>query len=366
MPLKTIGEWSIERLEILDEQGEIDADLAPDLGPDELLGIYRAMLLAREADTRMLKLQRQGRIGTFALCTGQEACAVGPAVAMGPDDWFVGAFRELGGRLVRGEPLASYLLAFNGYEEGNVLPAEGAGRILPTSVIVGSQTLHAVGISYAMRYQGESAAVVVFLGDGATSEGDFHEALNFAGVWQTPTVFICANNQWAISMPRSKQTQSETIAQKAIAHGVHGIQVDGNDALAMYKATAEALERARSGGGPTLIEALTYRLMMHTTADDQTKYRPEEEEQEWWQREPLIRMRRYLESEGLIDDQRQAAMEEEIKQEIEAAVTEFEARTDFKPDVAFDHVFGNRNEEIEEQRAEFLAELQEDAASGQA
>jgi pyruvate dehydrogenase E1 component alpha subunit len=314
------------------------------------------MTYAREGDQRMLKLQRQGRIGTFGPCTGQEASVCGPAFAMNADDWFVGSFRELGGRLARGESLINTFVFHNGLEEGNV-QAPGVTRLLPVSIIVAAQTLHAVGIAYAMKLRGESAAVVTFLGDGGTSEGDFHEALNFASVWQVPVVFICQNNQWAISVPRGRQTHSRTIAQKAVAYDMPGVQVDGNDVLAMYASVKEALDRARAGGGPTLIEAVTYRLMMHTTADDPTKYREDAEVQTWWQRDPLTRFRKYLEAKGLWNDDRQALLEEEIRKEIDAAVKEFEARKPVRPDAPFDHVFGTRHAVIEQQRAEFLAEV---------
>lgn len=358
MPEKVIEEFSVPRLEILDENAVVDEKLEPQLGDEQLINMYRAMQLARESDERMLKLQRQGRIGTFGPCTGQEACVVGPAFAMAENDWFVSAFRELGARLHLGESLTDQLLYYNGFEEGTVRP-NGDGRLLPISVIVGAQTLHAVGIAYAMKYRKEKSAVLVFMGDGATSEGDFHEAMNFAAVWQAPVIFICQNNQWAISVPRDKQTKSKTIAQKAIAYQMPGIQVDGNDVLATYSATKDALERAYQGKGPTLIEAVTYRLTMHTTADDPKKYRTDAEVEEWLGREPLIRFRKYLENKGIWNDEKQTALDEEIKQEIEVAVQKFEARTEFKPDAPFDHVFGTKHDVIEEQRQEFLASLEE-------
>jgi pyruvate dehydrogenase E1 component alpha subunit len=356
MPLKEIGRFSVSHLQILDETGNVDRKLEPKLDDDTLLRLHRAMTYAREGDQRMLKLQRQGRIGTFGPCTGQEASVCGPAFAMNADDWFVGSFRELGGRLARGESLINTFVFHNGLEEGNV-QAPGVTRLLPVSIIVAAQTLHAVGIAYAMKLRGESAAVVTFLGDGGTSEGDFHEALNFASVWQVPVVFICQNNQWAISVPRGRQTHSRTIAQKAVAYDMPGVQVDGNDVLAMYASVKEALDRARAGGGPTLIEAVTYRLMMHTTADDPTKYREDAEVQTWWQRDPLTRFRKYLEAKGLWNDDRQALLEEEIRKEIDAAVKEFEARKPVRPDAPFDHVFGTRHAVIEQQRAEFLADV---------
>ncbi len=359
MPTKEIETFGVSYLQILDENGSVDASLEPALDDKELIRLYRAMMLAREGDQRMLKLQRQGRIGTFGPCTGQEASVCGPTLAMTDKDWFVGAFRELGGRLMRGDSFTDYLLFHNGFEEGSTLSAES--RTLPFSIIVGSQTLHAVGLGYAMKYRGETdSAVVTFFGDGATSEGDFHEAMNFAAVWQAPVVFICQNNQWAISIPRENQTRSETLAQKAIAYGMPGIQVDGNDALATYAATKSALDRAKSGGGPTLIEAVTYRMMMHTTADDPTKYRSDDEVDGWRARDPLTRFKTYIENKGIWNDDIEAGMLAEIKAEINAAVDAFEARTEFRPDVSFDHVYGTSHPEIDRQRAEFLDELQKE------
>jgi pyruvate dehydrogenase E1 component alpha subunit len=359
MPIKEVGQFNVSYLQILDEHGNVDEALEPKLGADDLLRLYRHMVLAREGDQRMLKLQRQGRIGTFGPSTGQEAVVCGSAFALTEKDWTVYAFRELGAQLMRGQTLARMFLFYNGFEEGNIYPTKG--RNLPISIIVGAQLLHAVGIGYAMRYRGEKdSAVVVYFGDGATSEGDFHEALNFAGVWQAPVIFVCQNNQWAISMPRSKQTRSRTLAQKAIAYEIPGIQVDGNDALAMYEATKEALGRAYAGNGPTLIEALTYRLMMHTTADDPTRYRNEEEVKEWWKRDPLLRFRIYLEKKGIWNEDKQKQLDAEIQKEIEAAVKEFESTAGFKPDAPFTYVFGTRHDEIEEQRAEFLENLKEE------
>jgi pyruvate dehydrogenase E1 component alpha subunit len=357
MPLTDMGRYSISRLQILDEDGIVDPELEPDLSGDDLVRLYRAMVLAREDDQRMLKMQRQGRVGTFGPNTGQEAAVCGPALALTPRDWMVGSFRELGARLMRGEPLTSGYLFHNGFEEGNVF--DGMDRTLPISIIVAAQTLHATGIAYALKYRKEKdAAVLAFIGDGGTSQGDFHEALNFASVWQVPVVFVVQNNGWAISLPRHRQAHSATLAQRAIAYDMPGVQVDGNDALATYSAAREALERARSGGGPSLVEAVTYRLMMHTTADDPKKYRTEEEVEQWWKRDPIPRFRKYLESRSIWDDGKQAALEAEVKEEIDAAVRSFESMEGFKPDAPFDHVFGTRHEGIEEQRAAFLASLE--------
>ncbi len=311
----------------------------------------------------MLNLQRQGRIGTFPLCSGQEAAACGPTLAMRDADWWVGSFRELGGRLMRGEPIEQQFVYFGGHEEGNVFP--GGDRTLPAAVIIASQTLHAVGIAYAMRLKGEKdTAVVCFFGDGATSEGDFHEALNFAAVWQVPVVFVCLNNQWAISLPRHKQMRSRTIAQKAVAYEMPGIQVDGNDPLAMYEATKGALDRARAGEGPTLIEAVTYRLRMHTTADDPTRYRSDDEVEPWLKRDPIPRMRKFLTAQGSWNDALQADLDAEVARTIDEAVKKYEGMSDTKPDAPFDHVFGTKHPRIEKQRADFLDNMEREQVDG--
>ena len=299
MPRKQIAKFSVQHLQILDENGKLDAKLEPKLSRDELLEMYRWMRLARELDERMLKLQRQGRLGTFPPNTGQEAISIPVALAMKEKDWFVGAFRELGGRLVRGEPLTSTLYYYNGWEEGNILPDKNL-RIMPNSVVIGCQIEHAAGLAWASRYKNEDSATVCFIGDGGTSEGDFHEGLNFASVWKVPVVYIVQNNQWAISVPREIQTASQTLAQKGIAYGMPCLQVDGNDPLAMHVAITEALDAARKGEGPTLIEAVTYRLMMHTTADDPKKYRTEEEEQCAWEKEPLDSFQKVSGGQGLL------------------------------------------------------------------
>ena len=362
MPRKELARFSVERLSILDEAGRVDPDLEPDLGEEELLGLYRAMVMGREADQRMLKLQRQGRLGTFSPSMGQEAGSVGPTYAMNKEDWFVGAFRELGGRLMRGHRFSDVLRFWNGMEEGSAIPAEL--RTFYDSVIVGAQIPHATGLAYAQMLRGENAATVCWFGDGATSEGDFHEGLNFAAVWQAPVVFICQNNGWAISIPRGKQTRAETIAQKAVAYGMPGIQVDGNDVLATYVATQEALERAKSGGGPTLIESVTYRMGVPTTADDPTRYRDDSLTAEWQEKDPLTRFRVYLEAKGLWDGVKEEALWEAVKAEIAEEVKAYEAGTELKMDTPFDHVFGTRHAVIEEQRAEFLALMAEEAARG--
>ncbi|MCB1164131.1 MAG: pyruvate dehydrogenase (acetyl-transferring) E1 component subunit alpha [Candidatus Latescibacteria bacterium] len=361
MPRTELASFGIETLQILAPSGEVDQALDPGLPPEDLHTLYRGMVLGREADQRMLNLQRQGRLGTFSPSVGQEAASVGPVYCMGPMDWFVGAFRELGARLMRGHRFKDVLHFWNGREEGSAI--DPALRTLYDSIIVGAQIPHAVGLAYAQKLRGEKAATVCWFGDGATSQGDFHEALNFAAVWKAPVVFICQNNQWAISIPRSKQTSARSIAQKAVAYEMPGIQVDGNDVLAMVVATREAIDRAKRGEGPTLIEAVTYRMGVHTTADDPTRYRNEEAAQaEWTEKDPILRLRRYLEARGLWDEARETALREEIRAGIAEEVKVYETETTFPPDTPFDHVFGTLHPVINEQRELFHALLARDAA----
>ena len=253
--------------------------------------------------------------------------------------------------LWRGWPIEKLLMTFAGQLEG-CQPAPEQ-HDLPITIPVGTQLPHAVGLAYAAQYRGDDVVVMAYFGDGATSEGDFHEALNFAGVWHVPVVFVCQNNQWAISVPLKKQTHSRTIAQKALAYGLPGLQVDGNDVLAVYAATKEAVDRAREGNGPTLIECVTYRLGVHTTADDPTKYRSEEEVREWERKDPLTRFVEYLRKKNLLED----GLEQEVDAEIAAAVKRFEAMA--PPDVLtmFDHAYAEKPPELLAQREEVASRL---------
>jgi len=348
----------VEHLSILDAEGNVDAALEPELEDAFLLSLHRWMLLGRRFDERMFNLQRQGRIGTFAPLKGQEAANVGATAALRDSDWMVVAFRETAGELMRGRAMEDVLLYFGGYNEGGYVP-EGVNN-LPIAVPVGSQTLHAVGLAWGIQYRGKDDVAMVFFGDGATSQGDFHEALNFAGVYQLPAIFVCQNNHWAISLPRAKQTASKTLAQKALAYGIPGIQVDGNDVLAVYVAAREAVERARAGGGPTLIEAVTYRMSVHTTADDPKRYRSDADVEAWERRDPIQRFQTYLKNKGLLDDERIAALEEEIDQEIRAAVERAEQKMSepVDPLVMFDHMYVEPHDHLLEQREELAAELE--------
>ena len=345
---------TIEHLSILNERGELDQTLEPAIPDALLLKLHRTMLLARRFDERLLSLQRQGRIGTFPPISGQEAAHLGAAAVLRPSDWIVPAFREMAADIWRGRSLESIIIYNNGFNEGGRVPAER--NDLPISVPVGSQILHAVGIAWGMKYRGKDDVALVFFGDGATSQGDFHEGLNFAGVFQVPAVFVCQNNQWAISIPRSKQTRSKTLAQKAIAYGIPGIQVDGNDILAVYAAAGEAVERARAGGGATLVECVTYRMAVHTTADDPKRYRTDAEVEEWRRKDPITRFQGYLMAKGLLSEDAVKAEEEAISAEIQAAVdrAEEEMKGLGDPLLMFEHAFAEMPADLKEQRADFI------------
>jgi pyruvate dehydrogenase E1 component alpha subunit len=351
MPREEIDlQVQVPHLSILDEDGGFDEGLAPEVSDDLLRAMHRAMVLARRLDERMLALQRQGRIGTFAPVSGQEAAQIGAVAALEQSDWFVPSFRESAAAIWRGTPLKQILLYNAGYNEGAAVPDDA--HDLPIAIPVATQIPHAVGLAYAARYRDTGAVAIAFFGDGATSEGDFHEALNFAGVFVTPTLFLCQNNQWAISVPREHQTRSRTLAQKALAYGVPGIQVDGNDVLAVLAATREAAARARGGEGPTLIECVTYRLAVHTTADDPSKYRSEEEVEAWRRRDPIPRLQNHMKARELLTDAQIEALEEEVNGEIEDAWTETQAEMERldSPETMFDHHYAELPRHLREQR----------------
>lgn len=323
MPREEIAHFQIERLSILDARGEVDAELLPPLSDSQFLRLYELMQLTRLFDERALRLQREGRLGTYPSSLGQEAAQVGSGFALAGRDWVFPSFREIGVLLCLGYPLASYYRYWMGDERG--MSAPSAMNVFPINIAVGTHLLHAAGVALGARCRKEPLVAVPYLGDGGTSKGDFHEALNMAGSYHLPLVAICQNNQWAISVPRSRQTAAATLAQKAIAFGIKGIQVDGNDVLAVYQATREALERARDGGGPTFIECETYRMADHTTADDARRYRDESELEQWRDKDPLLRMRRFIEKKGLWNAAEQARLEETLKQQLDQAVADAEA-----------------------------------------
>jgi pyruvate dehydrogenase E1 component alpha subunit len=346
-----------ERLRILEEDGRAAPDLDPNLPDDTLRTLYERMTRARAADAKALKLQRQGRLGTYAPSLGHEACQVGLASAMSGEDWFFPYFRDIGAFLTLGYPLADYYHFWMGNEAGMRTP-EGL-NIFPISIPVASQIPQAVGAGIAAKLRKLGIAVVTTFGDGATSEGDFHEGLNYAGVFRTPNVFVCINNQFAISVPRTRQSAAPTLAQKALAYGFPGVQVDGNDVLAVFAATREALAVARSGGGPALIEAYTYRMGDHTTSDDAARYRTRDEVRQWEGRDPLARFRLYLGRKGLWDDAYEKEVQAAASDLVEKAVAEAEARPLASVDDIFACTYAAAPPELEAQLAELKASLPE-------
>jgi pyruvate dehydrogenase E1 component alpha subunit len=308
---------------LIDNNGKvINTKWFPDLPNEKIVTAYKDMLFARSADMQTVSYQRQGRIYTYPPNYGQEAIAIAAGQVMRKEDWMVPAFRELGALLAKGVSLKEVFLYFMGYEDGSIY--KDAHHVLPMSVPIASQLLHGVGIGYEIKYRKKDEVVFAFVGDGGTSEGDFHEAVNFAGVWNVPVIFIVQNNQYGISTPFRMQTASDGIAIKSVAYGVRGIQVDGNDYFAMYAALTEAAKQAREGNGPTLIEAVTYRKGAHTTSDDPTKYRTKEEEMEWDKTDPLTRLKKYLKSKKLFTDKEEDKLAEQYKKEVERQFVEAE------------------------------------------
>jgi pyruvate dehydrogenase E1 component alpha subunit len=357
-----------DRVQVLDEDGQVvdDADV-PDLDDDTLVQMYRNMRLARHFDQRAVSLQRQGRMGTYPPLSGQEGAQIGSATALAEADWIFPSYREHGAAYVRGLELSQTLRYWMGDERGNSL--EGL-NIFPVAVPIATQIVHATGAALASDLKDEEdKAFLCYFGDGATSEGDFHEGLNFAGVFDVPAVFFCNNNQWAISVPREKQSASATLAQKAHAYGFEGVLVDGMDPLAVYKVTHEALEKAKNpdpaaddapgrATRPTLIEALQYRFGAHTTADDPSVYRDEDEVERWKAKDPIPRLETYLRDEGILDDERVEAITESVEDEVADAITEAESIERPDPASMFENVYEERTDRLREQEA-YLEQLRE-------
>jgi pyruvate dehydrogenase E1 component alpha subunit len=339
MPEELLSTFAIKRVAILDVEGNIDEAFMPHLDDSLILDMHRAMLLARTFDERALALQREGRLGTYPPLLGQEAAQVGSAFALNPCDWVFPSFRETGVHLALGYPITKLLQYWSGDERGLITPDRQ--NIFPVCVSVGSHIPHAVGAAMASRYRRDQAVMVCYFGDGATSKGDFHEGFNMAGVFRLPVVFICQNNQWAISVPLSGQTAAATLAQKAFAYGFEGVQVDGNDIFAVYRATKIALDKARSGGGPTFIECLTYRMADHTTSDDAARYRSPNEVEAWRLRDPLLRLERFLARKGLWSDGYGTEMKNHSLASVDAAVQAMENVPPAPPADFFNHTLAH-------------------------
>lgn len=319
MPIKTVLETTIEQVSILDENGKFDVKLGKGLIPDkDAVALYEHMLTCRYLDEVAFKLQRSGRMGTYPENRGQEATSLGAAYALDKKDWLVPCYRENAGLFWRGLPIEYILLHWMGDERGNEIPREL--YMTPLAIPIGTQMLHATGLAWAAKYRKDKQIACTFFGDGATSEGDFHEAANFAANLDLPVIFFCQNNGWAISVPSKIQCSAPTVAQRGLAYGMDCIQVDGNDIFAVVKVVREAAERARKNRRPTFIEAVTYRLGDHTTADDARRYREADEVEQWRKKDPLLRLEKYLRGKKLWDDKKQEAAQAQAKETVSAAV----------------------------------------------
>lgn len=330
-----------------------------DIADEMLVRMYRQMSLLREFDRRSVRLQRAGRIGTYPPLEGQEACQVASTLALRAQDFVVPTYRDYGAMMVHGVPMENILMYWNGRSEGCEIPHDV--NVFPIAVPIATQLPHAAGLAWAAKLKKEDQVALGFFGDGASSEGDFHEAMNFAGVFKLPVVFFCENNQYAISVPFARQTATETIAQKAAAYGVTGLRVPGWDAVAIYRAVRDAVSRAAEGGGPTLIEALTYRYGPHTTSDDPTKYRPAGEAEAWRERDALHLLSQSLRTFGLWDDELETALGKEIDETIRSAIAIMESLGPVNPLHLFDHVYASLPKYLQRQRDTLLSELSADA-----
>jgi len=353
--MSVIAKFEIHYSRFLDPEGRAVQPLpgfARD--PQALIALYRWMVLMRAYDAKAIALQRTGQLGTFASLLGNEAVDAGVGSAMARDDVFLMTYRENGVQLIRGVSLRELFLYWGGDERGS--DYAGPRLDFPVCITIGAHVTHAVGVAYAMKLRREARVAVCAMGDGATSKGDFYEGLNAAGAWKLPLVFVVANNQWAISVPRRAQSAAQTLAQKAIAGGFEGMQVDGNDVIAVRHAMDQALARARSGGGPTLIEAVTYRLADHTTADDATRYRSPDELAQAWKTEPLVRLRTYLTSCGAWDRAREDALLKECNEQVQSAAQAYLDTPPLGAEAMFDHLYATLPAALEKQRAALLGD----------
>jgi pyruvate dehydrogenase E1 component alpha subunit len=349
-------------IRLLEDDGSVVAGKDPALPKDTLLYLYEQMVQVREFDRRMLMLQRQGRIGFYGPILGQEAATVGSVAALEHRDWIFPALREGAAAMMRGLSLTEAInqLIGNGADrcKGRQMPCHYTvkeGNYYGMSSVIGTQISHAVGAAMAAKTRGDDIVVLGYMGDGATSANDFHAGMNFAAVYKSPVIMFCQNNQWAISVPLSKQSASETLAQKGKAYGMPYVRVDGNDILAVYTVTKEAAERARNGDGPTFIEAVTYRRLGHSSSDDPTKYRDEAEVKVWEKRDPVDRFRTYLQKQGLWDDKKETAFKEGIAQRVNDAITAAEANGPPADETLITDVYAKVTDQQKEQLAEVLA-----------
>lgn len=348
--MTTVASFEIPFIQFINEKGEIASSL-PALVSDKnvLKELYSVMVRTRAFDRKAIALQRTGKMGTYAPINGQEAISTAIGHAMRKEDVLVPYYRDYAAQFQRGVKMSEILAYWGGDERGSQFACNSED--LPICVPIASQCLHAAGVAFAFKYREEARVAVVCVGEGGTSEGDFYEAMNVAGTWNLPVVFIVNNNQWAISVPLSKQTASQTIAQKAIAAGFDGIQIDGNDVIACRQVIGDAIEKARRGEGPTLIEALTYRLCDHTTADDATRYQPCEEVEQAKLKEPISRFKHYLEKNQIWDEQQEKNLINQSSKAVEEAVNEYQNRPPQPITSIFDYHYAELPEYLVEQRA---------------
>lgn len=344
-----------EPVRFLDDAGQLLAGAEPRLSLDDTAHALRYMMFARAFDDKCLSLQRQGRLGTFAQINGQEAAVMGSAMALDPArDWVVPQYRELPALLRHGHPAERVALYRQGHPEGGYIP-DGV-KVLQYQVSLAAQLPHAVGLAWGMRLKGESGVAIVYFGDGASSEGDFHESCNLAGVVGAPVIFLLQNNQWAISTPRSIQSSAADLASRAPGYGFPGVSVDGNDLLAVHRVTADAVDRGRRGEGPTLIECHTFRMEAHTTADDPTRYVSPEQRAHWLTRDPIARVQAYLSAQGRWSDDIAKEWSAAIATEVEEVFVRAAEYPPPKPEDIYEHIYAQTNQTLSRQREWHLGE----------
>jgi 2-oxoisovalerate dehydrogenase E1 component alpha subunit len=351
-----------EVLTIIETDGNVAKGKDPNLSDDQLKELYETMVKARIMDERGLALQRQGRIGFYLQALGQEASHVGSAAALLDSDWLFPAYRQPGIPILRGAPIDQIVCEWFGHEgdpsKGRQMPVHYSLRCInfvSISSPIGTQITHAVGAAMAAKIRKDDTVFMTYFGDGGTSSNDFHAGLNFAAVTKAPCVFICENNQWAISVPSHRQTGSETMAQKAVAYGMPGVRVDGNDILAVYRVCMEAVDRARKGEGPTMVETVTYRMASHSSSDDASRYRDQEEYERWKQRDPIQRFQKYLKRRKVWTEEWQTEIEETYKNELNAAIKRAEAAPKPSIESMFEGVYMNKTQQLTAQQEELLS-----------
>ena len=350
MPEETIKSFNVGYLQVLDDEGHAGKDLMPELSPGQIKELYELMVLIRAFDDKAFKLQRQGRLGTYLQVKGQEASEVGAAYALKKGDWIFPSGRDVGVLITRGHPM-HMLLQYRGGDERGMKAPEGLDNF-PITIPVSTHIPICTGAAWASKMRREDVVHMAFFGDGATSRADFHEGLNFAGIFKVPAVFVCENNGYAISLPRARQTAAETLAQKAFAYGFEGIQVDGNDIFAVYSAASRAVAKARKGDGPTLIECVTYRIEGHSTSDDDSRYRTKQEVEEWRKKDPVDRLEKYMKKNRILTDEYKQSVTQKTRDMVEKAVEDYEKVPPPEAADFFANTYAQPTEQLKEQMKE--------------